>query len=490
MNDPKVLNLKHGGVTGLAVTRVFDGEDRSYIQKKFPIFEKHIFTPPMQQPSTRNELFKILGVGFGVAVTVGGTIGTGILRKPGPIAAQLGDPGLIMALWVGVSLYAFLGTLCTIELGTSVPRAGAWYVYAQRAFGNYAGFVVGINSWLGTCSALGFGVYTMSEYLALLMPSLAGYESYVAAAILLALTVIHWIGLALASSFQNVMSLLKGIGLFAFVAVCYLYGNEVTATEAQVTTSKIIETGSWIAPVVFSLQAIFYTYDGWHTAAYFSEEDRDPSKNLPKSMIGGVLVIIAIYLLCNLAILHVLPMDRLAQSKLAAADAITLIFGAGSGKIVTLFLMISILGIVNAQLLFNPRVLYSMSRDGLFLRSGVTVNQGGTPAVAMLITSAVAITLILIGKDATEKLSDIATFFFVLGYTSGFASLLALRKKEPHLPRPWKVPAYPFLPILMLILSIAFLVGAIVQDLPSSQYALLFLVISYPVYLLVSKLNQ
>lgn len=444
----------------------------------------------MQQPSTRNELFKILGVGFGVAVTVGGTIGTGILRKPGPIAAQLGDPALIMALWVGVSLYAFLGTLCTIELGTSVPRAGAWYVYAQRAFGNYAGFVVGINSWLGTCSALGFGVYTMSEYLALLIPSLAGYESYVAAAILLALTVIHWIGLALASSFQNIMSLLKGIGLFAFVAVCYLYGNEVTVAEARVTTSKIIETGSWIAPVVFSLQAIFYTYDGWHTAAYFSEEDRDPSKNLPKSMIGGVLVIIAIYLLCNLAILHVLPMDRLAQSKLAAADAITLIFGEGSGKIVTLFLMISILGIVNAQLLFNPRVLYSMSRDGLFLRSGVTVNQGGTPAVAMLITSAVAITLILIGKDATEKLSDIATFFFVLGYTSGFASLLALRKKEPDLPRPWKVPAYPFLPILMLVLSIAFLVGAIVQDLPSSQYALLFLVISYPVYLLVSKLNQ
>lgn len=444
----------------------------------------------MQQPSTRNELFKILGVGFGVAVTVGGTIGTGILRKPGPIAAQLGDPALIMALWVGVSLYAFLGTLCTIELGTSVPRAGAWYVYAQRAFGNYAGFVVGINSWLGTCSALGFGVYTMSEYLALLIPSLAGYESYVAAAILLALTVIHWIGLALASSFQNIMSLLKGIGLFAFVAVCYLYGDEVTVAEAQVTTSKIVETGSWIAPVVFSLQAIFYTYDGWHTAAYFSEEDRDPSKNLPKSMIGGVLVIIAIYLLCNLAILHVLPMDQLAQSKLAAADAITLIFGEGSGKIVTLFLMISILGIVNAQLLFNPRVLYSMSRDGLFLRSGVTVNQGGTPAVAMLITSAVAITLILIGKNATEKLSDIATFFFVLGYTSGFASLLALRKKEPDLRRPWKVPAYPFLPVLMLILSIAFLVGAVVQDLPSSQYALLFLVISYPVYLLVSKLNQ
>ncbi len=444
----------------------------------------------MQQPSARNELFKILGVGFGIAVTVGGTIGTGILRKPGPIAAQLGDPWLIMTLWVAVSLYAFLGTLCTIELGTSVPRAGAWYVYAQRAFGNYAGFVVGINSWLGTCSALGFGVYTMSEYLALLIPSLVGYEPYTAAAILLVLTGIHWVGLVLASSFQNVMSVLKGIGLFLFVAVCYMYGDEISTEQTRLTTSRIIQTGSWIAPVIFSLQAIFYTYDGWHTAAYFSEEDKDPSKNLPKSMIGGVLLIIAIYLLCNLAILHILPMSELSESKLAAADAITLIFGEGSGKIVTLFLMISILGIVNAQLLFNPRVLYSMSRDGLFFRGGTKVNKGGTPSFAMLVTSGVAITLILIGKEACEKLSDIATFFFVLGYTSGFASLLALRKKEPLLPRPWKVPAYPFLPILMLICSLAFLVSAVVQDLGSSQYSLLFLVISYPLYLLVSRLNR
>ncbi|WP_149241349.1 APC family permease [Dyadobacter sp. 32] len=444
----------------------------------------------MQASSPKTELFKILGVGFGIAVTIGGTIGTGILRKPGPIASQLGEPWLIMTLWVLVSLYAFLGTLCTIELGTSVPKAGAWYVYAQRAFGNYAGFVVGINSWLGTCSALGFGVYTMSEYLALLLPSLGGYEPYVAASILLILSAIHWLGLALASTFQNVMSVLKGVGLLAFVIICYAYGREITPEQMQLTTSRIIQTGSWIAPVVFSLQAIFYTYDGWHTAAYFTEEDKDPSKNLPKSMIGGVLLIIAIYLLCNLAILYIMPMNDLAQSKLAAADAIRLIFGEGSGKIVTVFLMISILGIVNAQLLFNPRVLYSMSRDGLFLKGGTRVNSGGTPALAMPVTAVVAIALILVGKEACEKLSDIATFFFVLGYASGFASLLALRKNEPLLPRPWKVPAYPVLPVVMLIVSLAFLVIAVIQDLPSSQYALLFLIISYPLYLLVRRMNR
>ncbi len=445
----------------------------------------------MQKTAPRNELLKILGVGFGIAVTIGGTIGTGILRKPGPIAEQLGDPWLIMGLWAAVSLYALLGTLCTIELGTSVPRAGAWYVYAQRAFGDYAGFVVGINSWLGTCAALGFGVYTMSEYLALLLPQLVGgYEPYLAVAMLATLAALHWIGLALASQFQNVMSFVKAVGLFTFVGFCYAYGQEVTAEQTLATTSRIAETGSWIGPIIFSLQAIFYTYDGWHTAAYFAEEDRDPTRNLPRSMIGGVSLIIIIYLLCNLAILYVLPMDQLAGSKLAAADAVRLIFGERSGKFVTLFLMISILGIVNAQLMFNPRVLYSMSRDGLFLPAGTRVNAGGTPSFAMLVTAGLAITLILIGKEACEKLSDIATFFFVLGYTSGFASLLALRRKEPDLPRPWKVPAYPVLPIVMLILSVAFLIGAVVQDLSSSQFALLFLVISYPLYLGVKRLNS
>ncbi len=395
-----------------------------------------------------------------------------------------------MGVWVAVSLYAFLGTLCTIELGTSVPKAGAWYVYARRAFGDYAGFVVGINSWMGTCAALGFGVYTMSEYLALLVPSLLGYEPYVAASILLILTGIHWIGLALASTFQNVMSFLKAVGLFTFVAVCYIYGNEISSADATLTTSKIIQNGSVIGPIIFSLQAIFYTYDGWHTAAYFTEEDENPTKNLPKSMIGGVLLIIIIYLLCNLAILYILPMNDLANSKLAAADAIKLIFGEGSAKIVTIFLMVSILGIVNAQMLFNPRVLYSMSRDGLFINAATYVNKGGTPALAMPITAAVAIILILVGKEACEKLSDIATFFFVLGYTSGFASLLMLRKKEPLLARPWKVPVYPVLPILMLIISIAFLVSAVVQDISSSKYSLLFLVLSYPIFLAVQRLNR
>lgn len=443
-------------------------------------------------PSTKpanNPLLKILGVTFGIAVTVGGTIGGGILRKPGAIAAQLGDPWLIMLVWTLVGLYAFLGVLCTIELGTSVPQAGAWYVYARRAFGDYAGFLVGLTSWLGSLTAMAFNAYTMSEYIALLLPAVAGHEQLGAVLILTVLAALHWIGLALASQFQNVMSFLKALGLLLFVLICFVFGRDVSLNEVAQTTARVASTGSWIAAVIFSLQAVFYTYDGWHSAAYFAEEDKDPVRNLPRSMIGGVSLIIVIYLLVNAAILYVLPMPVLQQSKLAAADAITALFGPASGQWVTFFLMISILGIVNAQLLFNPRVLYSMSRDGLFIRAGERVNRGGTPSVAMPLTALASIGFILSGKETAGRLSDIATFFFVLSYCSGFAAVLQLRWKEPHLPRPWKSPGYPVVPWALLLISIGFLAGAVWQDLDSSQYALVFLALSYPLFRAVKRLN-
>lgn len=443
----------------------------------------------MAPEKNKGELLKLLGVGFGIAVTIGGTIGTGILRKPGPIAANLGDPMLIMLVWVLVSIYAFLGVLCAIELGVSVPKAGAWYIYARRAFGDYVGFVTGITSWLGTVAALGFGAYTMSEFIALMLPDTEPVIRYMAIGILILLMSFHWLGTKSAGRSQEILSFLKAIGLFAFVIICFVYGGDIKSAQLAATTERV-KTPVTLALLIFSLQSVFYTFDGWHTAAYFSEENTDPAKNLPKSMISGVLVIIAIYLLVNLAILYIMPIDMLANSKLAASDAIKLIFGEKSATVVTFFLTLSIFGILNAQIMFSPRVIYSMSRDGLFFKAAQKVNKGGTPAIAMPLTGICSILLILSGKDTCEKLSDIAVFFFVLCYIAGFASLIMLRKKEPELPRPYKVMGYPFIPWLLIAISILFLIGAVYQDIKSSGYALIFLIISYPLFLLTKKLNQ
>lgn len=436
-----------------------------------------------------NKLLKLLGVGFGVAVTVGGTIGTGILRKPGAIAEVLGDPLIIMMVWVAVSIYAFLGVLCAIELGVSMPEAGSWYVYARRAYGNFFGFFTGLSNWMGTVSALAFGAYTVSEYIVLLYPHLESYLVFISISLLIGLVLFHLNGTKSAGKSQEIMSFLKAIGLFAFVVVCFAFGSDVNY-EALELTAKKVERPSLIFGIIIALQAIFYTFDGWHTASYFSEENVDPVKSLPKSMIYGILVIISIYLLVNAAILYVIPVDVLAGSKLAASDAIRLIFGEKSGRYVTWFLMISIFGLMNAQVMFSPRVIFSMSRDGLFPKFAEKVNKSGTPYLGMIFTVSLSVFLIFFGKEVSGVLSDIAVFFFVISYISGFSSLVRLRKVEPNLARPFKVPGFPYMPYFLVFCSVLFFVGAILQDLRSSIFALLFIVFSYPLFLLITKTSK
>ena len=184
-------------------------------------------------------LLKLLGVGFGIAVTVGGTIGTGILRKPGPIAALIGDPWMILLLWLAVGIYALLGVLCAIELAISMPQAGAWYVYARRAFGNYFGFVTGITSWLGTVAALGFGAYTMSEYTAILLPQFENYIPHIAIGMLFILTGFHWLGTKSAGKSQEILAVIKAVGLSIFVLVCFIFGQNVNCLKKKTADSKI-----------------------------------------------------------------------------------------------------------------------------------------------------------------------------------------------------------------------------------------------------------
>ena len=425
-----------------------------------------------------NQLWKVLGTTFGVAVTLGGTVGTGILRKPGPIAAALHSPTLIIALWVLVAIYALLGVSCVLELSLSIPKAGAWYGYAERAFGRYIGFLVGLSSWLGTVTALGFGAYTFSEYLAILFPLLTSYLVSCSLGILILLWAFHQLGVVLAGKSQEWLSGIKALALLFFIGICAFMGNGGAISESP---SAPIGLPLW-SGIMTALLSIFYAFDGWHTAAYFTEENKNPEKTMPKSMFIGVIVVALIYIMINIAILYSLPFSILSQSKLAAADTMTYIFGANMGRWITLFLMVSILGILNTQVMFAPRVIFSMSRDGLFFKKASEINAVGSPSFATHITLALACLFLLVGKEINERLSDIATFFFVASYLSGFAALIRLRIKEPNLPRPYRVWAYPYLPILLVFLSSLFLLGTLLTNLQSVIYVMLFIGLSYGIY--------
>ena len=438
-----------------------------------------------RQKERQTDLLRILGVGFGIAVTVGGTVGVGILRTPGLVAEQIPSVWAIVTIWIVGGVYALFGTISVVELGTMLPSAGGWYVYARRAFGNYGGFTVGWIDWIAQSSALAFLATAIGEFSLALFPAIPGGVRFVAIGTLVLFAVLHWLGLRSSSWTQDLTSLLKGVVLIGFVVVCFVYGRSDAAPSLAIAPRISRGLIALVVAIVVALQSVIVTYDGWYSAIYFTEEDKDPARNLPKSAIGGVLCIIGIYALVNLALLYTLPLSQLSGSILPAADAAQKIFGGDGGRIITALSLVSLLSVVNAVLLLATRILFAMSRDGLFFSKASKVNPRGTPVPAMVVTTGSGIALVASGTF--ETLIAIASFFFVAVYISGFLALFILRKREPNLPRPFRVWGYPWPPLIALVGSVAFLVGSVFSDPRHSAYALILIAASYPIYLVVTR---
>jgi APA family basic amino acid/polyamine antiporter len=422
-------------------------------------------------------LLRLLGVGFGIAVTVGGTVGAGILRTPGMVAAQLESYWAIVVVWVLGGIYSLLGTVSVCELGTALPSAGGWYVYARRAFGEYAGFVVGWCDWIAQSAALAFLATALGEYTVELLPALSGAHKPLAIATLALFAYLQWRGLRSSSRVQQITSLAKGIALLAFVAICFFATPRASETVANTL-------GAFrIVPFVLALQSVIVTYDGWYSAIYFTEEDRDPGRNLPRSAFGGVLATLVIYLLVNLALLHVLDVSEIAGSTLPAADAAARIFGGYGSEVATLLSLVSLFSIVNAVMLLATRIVFAMSRERLFIAAGSAVNPRGTPTLALSVTACFA--SILVASGSFERLVAMAAVFFVIVYVSGFLALFVLRRRERDLPRPFRAWGYPWTTGVALFGSLLFLVGNAASDPENTAYALGLLAASYPLYALL-----
>ena len=312
-------------------------------------------------------LVRILGVGFGLAVIVGSTLGIGILRTPGLVAGQLPNRTAILAVWIVGGLYTLVGAICLAELGTMLPAAGGYYVYARRAFGNRVGFGVGWTDWLTYCAVLGYVSIAIGEFVPLLVPSLAGHERATASLSLAALAAMQLAGLRVSSRFQELTTVVKCGAFLVVVVAALLFAPGLPAGSGRAPNAATL------AGLIVALQSVVITYGGWQSALYFSEEDRDPDRNLPRAMIGGVAAVIIVYLFVNVALLTVLPLDDLARSTLAAADAAQILIGERGRTIITILSIVSLPPMLNAILMIGTRILFAMGRDGLLWRRAATV---------------------------------------------------------------------------------------------------------------------
>jgi APA family basic amino acid/polyamine antiporter len=415
---------------------------------------------------------------------IGGTIGVGILRTPGTIAALLENYWLIILCWVFGGFYVLIGAGSFAEMATMMPKAGGPYNYVKRAFGDYPGFLAGWFDYIVNAIAPAYFCIVISEYTALLWPQLKDYQTILSVVFLLTFVLLHASGIKNGSIAQQIMSIIKVLFFTALIVSCFVIQVDHPATLQE---SPAIKGGIVIA-FLRAMQLITGAYDGWWSVCFFAEEDENPGKNIPRSLFTGAITVISIYILLNLAIFYVVPIAAISNSSLVASDAAKIVFGPSGATFVIVLSIISLISILNAYMMIPPRILFGLSRDGFFIKQGSTVNAGGTPVVALLFSSVLSLILILTGSF--EQLFMMASFMVVVVMGLSFAAHIKLRIAEPNAPRPYRAWGYPWTSIIVVIISIALFIGFAIGDSSNLVLILFAGALTYPAFLMLKSRNK
>jgi APA family basic amino acid/polyamine antiporter len=435
---------------------------------------------------TRNRLQRSLGVWFGVAVGVGGMIGAGILRAPADVAARLPSPALFLGAWVIGGIYALLGANAIAELATIRPRSGGQYVFVREALGPYAGFIVGWNDWLSSCASVSAVAIVESEAIAALVPSLGGQVLVVALAGVAITTAVLVRGIRESDRAQRWTSAVKALALLVLVVACFAW--RATHRDASPTSASPVSVPTGLAlltALAAALQGVIFAYDGWTGIIYYSGEVRDPGREIPRALAGGLVSTLVLYLLINAAFLAVLSLPAIAASSLTAASAASVMFGGSGGTIVQLLIALALPSAIVANALNASRVNFAMAEDGIAPAWCARVNRGGTPSTALIASSVVAALFLLTGTF--ERLIAICTFLFVASYALSFASVFVLRRREPNTPRPYRAWGHPWTTAAVFLGSLVFLTATLAADPRSAAIVGVILAVSYPGFRLLMR---
>jgi APA family basic amino acid/polyamine antiporter len=435
----------------------------------------------------KGKLLQILGVGFGIAVAVGNAISAGIVRTPGDIAARLPNHWLFFCAWFVGAFYALVSAFQLAELGTAIPKSGGQYNFSRRALSDYAGFIVGWSDWLSTCGSTGAVGIVVGEYLGHMFPAFDGAQriKITAVSVIILFAVLQWKSISIGSKVQNFTTVLKGLVFFVMVIACFSLGGgvrhaaEATAVARGIPTSIIPVGAALITGLLFGIQATIFTYDGWDGVIYFGDEIKNPGYLVPRAIFASLFSIVVIYLLINAAVLYVLPMNEVAGNNFSLGLAAQRVFGPHGDFIFRSIMVVALFSSLNALHLMAARVIYAMSRDGLFFRAVSRINKGGTPTIGLLLSALVGVAFAIF---SFERVIAMLAFFFVTNYLLSFTSLFILRMRHPEMPRPYRAWGYPWTTTLALLGSIGFLVEAVREDRTNSVFTLIALACSYPVY--------
>jgi APA family basic amino acid/polyamine antiporter len=407
------------------------------------------------------DLRRSLGTWGGAALLVGTMIGGGIFRTPGPIAENLNDARLILLLWLLIGVVSLCGALTLAELATMLPQTGGTYVYLRAAYGDGAAFVFG---WLYLLAAIPSGVGALAVIFGeLLLGPGSAWIPIAASGTIVILSVANILGVRLGSSIQVVFTAIKVAALLGIILAAFLSGRGDVGRWVAAP-----ETGTGWAGVMAAAQSVIFTYNGWVYVSLVAGEIREPEKRLTRIILAGTGTATALYLLANLAYLYIIPLADM-KDKLVAVELMTRILGASGGRILGIGILCSVLGALNGIILAKARVAYALARDGLtFSFLGKAHPVRATPHMSILIQGAVSIVLVFVLNDPANPgrlFSRLTTYFVVVEWLAllfAIAAVFVLRRTMADAPRPYRTPAYPWVPLVFVIgtaVSLAVIVG-------------------------------
>jgi APA family basic amino acid/polyamine antiporter len=447
--------------------------------------------PDSKTPGLRRDL----GLWGAVAIVVGTVIGSGIFLVPKAMILNVGSPGMVFAVWVFGGILTMFGALTYAELAAALPEAGGEYVYLREAYGPFFGFLYGwTQTWVAKSASIATLATGFFYYLANFQPGLekvlwsvpiplgAGGPleirsgQLLAMAVILFLAVVNYFGVKIGGGVQIAVTIIKVALIFAIIVIGLGSGQ---GNIANYTTSIPVTGG--FSGFFAALVAALWAYDGWNNVNMVSSEIRNPQRNLPLALIGGVGLVILIYLLTNLAYFYVLSASEVAASDRVAAAMIRKVVGQGGANAVSIAAMISIFAALNGSILSGARVPYALARDGYFFKPVARVHpEHHTPGVAVALLSSWSALLVLSGRY--DQLYTMAIFSSWILYAMATAAVLVLRKTKPDLPRPYRTLGYPVVPILFVLVAITLLVQTMRTYPRESIRGLVFILLGLPFY--------
>ena len=421
-------------------------------------------------------------------VLVSSVVGTGIFTSTGFMARDIGDPWVILLLWGGGALLALTGAMCYSELGAAFPLVGGDYVYLREAYHPFVAFLSGWASFtVGFGAAIAAGAMGFASYVLQLFPSEVDFTLQLkgfALALIWSLTVVHVAGVGPGGVLQQILTVLKIGAILLLIVGAFTVGNGEWQHMVMTSTKPDVGPGGLVVSFIF----VTYAYSGWNAAGYIAGEMINPTRSIPRTMIGGTLLVGTLYVILNLVYFYALPIHALATPPLmpVAEKAAVEMFGPTAAHFVTILLCISIAGAVSAMIWTGPRVYYAMAQDG-FLPGFFSDTEGnhGTPVRSIILQSLWVTVLVLSGSF--EQLVIYSGLIITAFTALTVGAVIVLRQKRPQLVRPYQVPFYPVLPVCYVLVAGVIMIFLSVEKPAETFWACLTLSAGIPLYFLMRK---